>query len=181
MIVSSLPHQVANFLCRSTCTWSAADDWHEVNEVTSFKLCQSSADSTVLGCSCTGISKSLIYEVGQQPNIGLAGNLPRQSDQFGGHCYAFWGLKIKVIVVCPSQSPCWPCQCCIFMPPWKKEGHTGGVQIIGRNSRFFGYFVTKIKKNTEKIPGIVINFFHNWLILACGLEIYKLNLKSMLK
>ena len=30
--------------------------------------------------------------------------------------------------------------------------HTGGVQIIGRNSRFIGYFVTKTKKNTEKIP-----------------------------
>ena len=29
---------------------------------------------------------------------------------------------------------------------------TGGVQIIGRNSRFIGYFVTKTKKNTEKIP-----------------------------
>ena len=28
--------------------------------------------------------------------------------------------------------------------------YTGGVQIIGRNSRFFGYFVTKTKKNTEK-------------------------------
>ena len=27
---------------------------------------------------------------------------------------------------------------------------TGGVQIIGRNSRFFDYFVTKTKKNTEK-------------------------------
>ena len=27
---------------------------------------------------------------------------------------------------------------------------TGGVQIIGRNSRFIGYFVTKTKKNTEK-------------------------------
>ena len=29
---------------------------------------------------------------------------------------------------------------------------TGVVQIIGRNSRFIGYFVTKTKKNTEKIP-----------------------------
>ena len=28
--------------------------------------------------------------------------------------------------------------------------HTGGVQIIGRNSRFIGYFATKTKKNTEK-------------------------------
>ena len=27
---------------------------------------------------------------------------------------------------------------------------TGKVQIIGRNSRFIGYFVTKTKKNTEK-------------------------------
>ena len=27
---------------------------------------------------------------------------------------------------------------------------TGGVQIIGRNSRFFRYFVTKTKKNREK-------------------------------
>ena len=27
---------------------------------------------------------------------------------------------------------------------------TGGVQIIGRNSRFMGYFVTKTKKSTEK-------------------------------
>ena len=27
---------------------------------------------------------------------------------------------------------------------------TGGVQIIGRNSRFFDYFVTKTKKNTKK-------------------------------
>ena len=26
----------------------------------------------------------------------------------------------------------------------------GGVQIIGRNSRFMGYFVTKTKKSTEK-------------------------------
>ena len=30
--------------------------------------------------------------------------------------------------------------------------YTVGVQIIGRKSRFFGYFVTKTKKNTEKIP-----------------------------
>ena len=28
--------------------------------------------------------------------------------------------------------------------------YTGGVQIIGRNLRFFGYFVTKTKNNTEK-------------------------------
>ena len=28
---------------------------------------------------------------------------------------------------------------------------TGVHQIIGRISRFFGYFVTKTKKNTEKI------------------------------
>ena len=32
----------------------------------------------------------------------------------------------------------------------KKSMLTGGVQIIGRNSRFIGYFVTKTKKNTEK-------------------------------
>ena len=32
------------------------------------------------------------------------------------------------------------------------EADTGGVQIIGRNSPFIGYFVTKTKKNTEKIP-----------------------------
>ena len=34
----------------------------------------------------------------------------------------------------------------------KLQGATGGVQIIGRNLRFVGYFVTKTKKNTEKIP-----------------------------
>ena len=30
----------------------------------------------------------------------------------------------------------------------------------------------------ERSSGIVINFFHHSLIFACGLEIYKLNLKS---
>ena len=33
-----------------------------------------------------------------------------------------------------------------------KKLSTGGVQIIGRNSRFIGYFAIKTKKNTEKIP-----------------------------
>ena len=33
-----------------------------------------------------------------------------------------------------------------------------------------------MRRNRE--TGIVINFFHNWLILACELRIYKLNLKS---
>ena len=44
----------------------------------------------------------------------------------------------------------------VYMTPqratWKNSYYTGGVQIIGRNSRFVGYFVTKTKKNTEKIP-----------------------------
>ena len=36
---------------------------------------------------------------------------------------------------------------------YNKDEHTGGVLIIGRNSRFVGYFVTKTKKNPEKIIG----------------------------
>ena len=32
----------------------------------------------------------------------------------------------------------------------KYDPNTGGVQIIGRNSRFMGYFVTKTKKSAEK-------------------------------
>ena len=39
---------------------------------------------------------------------------------------------------------------CFYVARSLVKTATGGVQIIGRNSRFIGYFVTKTKKNTEK-------------------------------
>ena len=45
-------------------------------------------------------------------------------------------MRIHVVMKAPVSE-------CSYM-------YTGVHQIIGRNSRFFGYSVTKTKKNTEK-------------------------------
>ena len=54
-----------------------------------------------------------------------------------------------MVASCSSQL--WPDFALSLFSAWTQVIETtGGVQIIGRNSRFMGYFVTKTKKSTEK-------------------------------
>ena len=63
-------------------------------------------------------------------------------------------LLFLTIFICYKRNArqlTYTCTCTVHVAalPWYNIC-TGGVKIIGRNSRFIGYFVTKTKKNTEK-------------------------------